>query len=119
MQRKIVVVDDDYGIQDVARLMFERAGYNTVVLADPQPLYEQQHTDANIILIDRQLAGQDGMLVCKDLKEMMAFCHTPMLLMSATSRIPTDFDAFHVDGFIEKPFHKKALFEKIDELLPA
>ena len=119
MQRKIVIVDDDYGIQDVARLLFERAGYYTIVLTGPQPLYEQEYSDADVILIDRQLGGIDGMEVCRELKEMPSFSHTPMLLMSATSRIPDDFASSCADGFIEKPFQKKALFQKIDELLHA
>lgn len=119
MQRKIVIVDDDYGIQDVAKLLFEKAGYYTIVLASPQPLYEQNYTDADIILIDRQLCGFDGLDVCKDLKAMTSFSHTPMLLMSATSRIPDNFASSHADGFIEKPFQKKTMFQKIEELLPA
>lgn len=118
MQRKIVIVDDDYGIQDVARLLFERAGYCTIVLGDPQPLYNHQHTDADIILIDRQLSGIDGLDVCRDLKESV-FSRTPMLIMSATSRVPPNLADSHADGFIEKPFQKKTLLQRIEELLPA
>lgn len=118
MQRKIVVVDDDYGIQDVARLLFERAGFCTIVLGDPQPLYNHQHTDADIILIDRQLSGIDGLDVCRELKES-AFSRIPMLIMSATSHIPDNLNASRADGFIEKPFQKKTLLQKIEELLAA
>ena len=117
MQRKIVVIDDDYGIQDVTRLIFEKAGFDTVILATPASLYENEHKDASIILLDRQLAGYDGLEVCKYLKHQSEFKKTPVLLMSATNTLPDNFSDFLVDGFIEKPFNKKNLLEKIENLL--
>lgn len=117
MQRKIVVVDDDYGIQDVAKIIFEKAGFDTIILATPTSLYEHQHKDASIILLDRQLAGFDGLEVCKYLKRQSDFKKTPVLLMSATNASPEKFSDSMADGFIEKPFNKKELLARIERLI--
>lgn len=117
MQKKIVIVDDDYGIRDATKLIFEMAGYKTVVLPEPEPLYHGEHKDTNVILIDRQLSGSDGMIVCKELKQSGCFANTPILLMSATSHIPDNLQEWQIDGFIEKPFHKNELLKRIEQFL--
>ena len=119
MQKKIVVVDDDPGAQDTARIIFERAGYNTFILHSPKPLYDHEHTDADIILLDRQLGEYDGLEVCRDLKQQPEFANMPILLMSATSYMPPNLADCMADGFIEKPFRKKELLERIEKLLLA
>lgn len=117
MQKKIVIVDDDYGIQDVARLIFEKAGYITVVLPTPDELYNGMHTDAHLIILDKQLAGFDGVEVCKELKSHPQYYDIPVLVMSATTGLNNILTNANADGYIDKPFTKKTLLQKIEQLL--
>ena len=115
--KKIVIVDDDYGVQDVVQLIFGRSGYNTIVLVNPEPLYEHKHDDANIILLDRHLGNWDGLEVCKQLRTCGQFANTPILVMSASKCEGDDWFNANANGFIEKPFHKNDLLKQIHDLL--
>jgi len=117
MQKKIVIIDDDEGIRDIVKIIFEKAGYEVVILMDPALLYAHQHCDASIILLDKQLAGFDGIELCKYLKKQPQFKNIPVVLMSATNNICNLWQAAGADGFIEKPFSKKDLLQKIDHSL--
>ena len=115
MKKKIVVTDDDPGVQEIFKIIFEKAGYNTVVLGNPKPLLENQHQDADIFLLDRQLSGVDGLDICRYLKQNENTRHTPVIIVSASPNIKTlCFDA-GADEFIEKPFSKKYMLERIEE----
>ena len=117
MPKKIVIIDDDEGLRDVAQLIFERAGYNTVVMSNAHCLYEGVHSDADLILLDRQLSGVDGIDVCRDLKGNPTFAHTPILLMSASSDFSKKGNEVCGDGFIEKPFRKNDLLQRVAEAM--
>ncbi len=117
MPKKIVIVDDDAGLRDVAQLIFERAGYHTVVISSAHSLYEGLHLDADLILLDRHLSGMDGLDVCRDLKQKPVFAHVPILLMSATRHFSESEQHIPADGFIEKPFRKNELLQRVADAI--
>ncbi len=117
LRKKIVVVDDDPGVQEIFKIIFEKAGYDTVVLPQPRPLLEDKHQDADIYLLDKQLSGVDGLTICKYLKQNALTCDKPVFMVSATPNLDIAAAEAGADGFIEKPFLKKDLLAKIEESL--
>ena len=68
MKKKILITDDDEGVQDIFRLIFERAGYDVAIYGEAISILENNYTSPDLFVLDRQLSGQDGLMVCRFLK---------------------------------------------------
>jgi DNA-binding response OmpR family regulator len=113
MKRKIVIVDDDPGVQEIFKIIFEKEGFEAIVLSNPKPLLQNQHLDADIYLLDKQLSGADGTEICKFLKQNEQTCNKPVLIISADPNSRALSEEAGADDFIEKPFLKKELLTKV------
>jgi len=117
MKQKIVITDDDPGVLEIFKIIFEKEGYDTVVLSSPKPLLQNQYLDADIYLLDKQLSGADGIEICKFLKQNEQTHDKPVLIISANPNAKALSEAAGADDFIEKPFLKKDLLEKVAQIL--
>ena len=113
MKKKILITDDDEGVQDIFKLIFERAGYDVSVQGDPFSIYENRYTRPDLFLLDRQLSGQDGLNVCRFLKSDDKTKHIPVIIVSASPGIKTMAKEAGADDFIEKPFQMKDLLKVV------
>lgn len=113
MKRKIVITDDDPGVLEIFKIIFEKEGYDTVTLSNPRPLLQNQYLDADIYLLDKQMSGTDGIEVCRFLKHNELTCNKPVLIISANPNAKALSEAAGADDFIEKPFLKKDLLAKV------
>ena len=68
MNKKILITDDDEGVQDIFKLIFERAGYDVEIYGEAKSILENNYVYPDLFLLDRQLSGQDGVQVCQFLK---------------------------------------------------
>jgi CheY-like chemotaxis protein len=113
----IIIVDDDEGVQHVFKLIFEKAGYNTVIYSDGESILNDKFDIPDIFLLDRQLSGTDGLDICRKLKGDPLTKYIPVIIVSATpglERLARDSGA---DGFIEKPFITKDLLRTVSNAL--
>ena len=117
MKQKIVITDDDPGIQEIYHLIFEKEGYDTVVLPNPKPLLQNEHQDADIYLLDKQLSGSDGLEICRYLKQNEPTRNKPVIIISANPNARALYKEAGADDFIEKPFLKKELLAKVANVL--
>ena len=116
-RKKVLIVDDDLGIQDAFRIIFERAGYSVTVLSSGNAILEGVFDIPDIFILDKQLSGVDGLDVCRFLKKQKETCHLPIIVVSATphvARLATDACA---DDFLEKPFKNKDLLAMVEKHL--
>jgi len=113
MQKKILVTDDDPGIQDVFRIIFERAGYNVNVSADAKCILENNFVHPDVIVLDRHLSGLDGLDVCRYLKSNSETRNIPVIMVSATPGIAVMAMQAGAQDFIEKPFLIKELLATV------
>lgn len=114
-KKKILVTDDDDGVQDIFKLIFERAGYDVTILGEALSILENNYSYPDLFLLDRQLSGQDGLKVCRFLKEQNATKHIPVIIVSATPGIGKLAREAGADDFIEKPFQIKELLQKVEK----
>lgn len=115
MKKKILVTDDDEGVQDIFRLIFERAGYDVEVLGQASSILENNYTSPDLFVLDRQLSGQDGLKVCRFLKSQNLTKHIPVIIVSATPGIGKLAQAAGAEDFIEKPFQIKDLLSVVEK----
>ena len=44
MKKRILITDDDEGVQDIFKLIFERAGYDVEVFGEAMPILENNYS---------------------------------------------------------------------------
>ncbi len=106
-----MVIDDDEGVRDIFRLIFERAGYDVEVYGEAASIFQNQFTQPDLFLLDRQLSGQDGLNVCNFLKSQTLTKDIPVIIVSATPGIGILAKEVGADDFIEKPFQLNDLLK--------
>ena len=115
MKKKILITDDDEGVQDIFKLIFERAGYDVEVLGEAMSILENNYTRPDLFVLDRQLSGQDGLKVCRFLKSQNTTMNFPVIIVSATPGIGKLAEQAGADDFIEKPFQIKDLLGVVEK----
>lgn len=115
MKKKILITDDDEGVQDIFKLIFERAGYDVCVYGEAVTILENKFINPDLFLLDRQLSGQDGLQVCKFLKTQSSTKDIPVIIVSATPGIGKLAAQAGADDFIEKPFQIKDLLRLVEK----
>ena len=113
MKKKILITDDDPGIQDIFKLILERAGYATEIIPNGRQLMENRFECPDIFLLDKQLSGYDGLDICRHLKSQESTRHIPVIMTSATPGLDKLAEQAGADDFIEKPFNIQELLDKV------
>ena len=114
--KRIIIIDDDPGIQEAFRILFESTGYQVIIYPDAGKLFEE-HIPADLYIIDKQLSGIDGLELCKHLKSQQATRHIPVIMLSASPSIVRLSQLAGADDAIEKPFSIKQMRQKVDQYL--
>jgi len=116
-KKHIIITDDDPGIQDAARLIFERAGYMVTVFTNGEPLLNNAFELPDIFILDKQLSGVDGLDICRFLKQQDLTKHIPVIMLSASPHIGGLSRLAGADGFLEKPFKMRELRDIVADAL--
>jgi DNA-binding response OmpR family regulator len=113
MDNKILIVEDDEGIMDVLKIILRRAGYETISFSNGEVLMQDEFENPNLFLLDKQLSGDDGLDICRHLKENNDTKNIPVIMISANPQIgPLSIEA-GADDYIEKPFNIELLLTTI------
>jgi|SRR5205809_4799964 DNA-binding response OmpR family regulator len=115
MEKLICIIEDDEGIQDVLRIILQRAGYRTRIFSDGRPIMEKNYNVPDLFLIDKQLPDMDGLDICRQLKKDHATSSIPVVIMSAYPNIRQLSKDSAADDFIEKPFVVQELLTIIEK----
>lgn len=102
--KKIVFVDDDPDIQDIIKLIFKKADYDLTVLSSGDALLKNSYTLPDIIFLDKQLPGTDGLEICRRLKSGEKTKDVAIIMVSANPDIKSLARSAGADEAIEKPF---------------
>ncbi|PKK86486.1 MAG: hypothetical protein CVT48_01055 [Thermoplasmata archaeon HGW-Thermoplasmata-1] len=107
MKGKILVVDDEDDILNLAKIMLEGEGYEVVTAPDGDDALAKANSELpDLVLLDIILPGKNGFDVCRILKQDSKTRFIPIVLFSALGR-DTDKkmgkDA-GANGYIVKPF---------------
>ncbi len=117
MSKKILIVDDEKKLVSVVRGYLEQAGFNVAVAYDgPQALAVFRHEKPNLILLDLNLPGLDGLDVARTLRKES---NVPIIMLTArveeTDRlIGLELGA---DDYIVKPFSPREVVARVRAVL--
>ena len=114
MKKKILVADDDPGIRDIFKIIFERSGYSIEIKENAEEVLRNNFTIPDVFLIDKLLSGYDGLDICRYLKSNPLTSHIPVIMVSASPDIGITAIAAGADDFVENPFDLKYLLKVIE-----
>ena len=117
---KILVVDDEPDILELARLMLESQGYMVATESSGEDALRSVDADRpDLVLLDAVMPGLSGLDVCRRLKRGKETRGIPVVMFTALGP-EVDLmleDDVKADGYILKPFTRKQLLEQVDRLL--
>ncbi len=117
---KILYVEDDADIREVAKIALEAVGGFTVKICSSgrQALDEAPGFDPDFILLDVMMPGMDGPTTLNELRKLPGLEEKPVVFMTAKvmrSEIGHYKELGAVD-VIPKPFDPMTLAERINEI---
>jgi DNA-binding response OmpR family regulator len=114
MTERIYIVEDDEGIQDILKIILEKAGYQTKIFPGGEAIMANDYDRPDLFLLDKQLSGVDGLDICKHLKRQEETKELPVIMISANPNIANLAKEAGADDFIEKPFTSAELLGTIE-----
>ena len=119
---RILVVEDTLSNIKLAQVVLEHAGHTVLVAEDgPSGLRTAREQLPDLILMDVQLPGMDGMAVTRELKADPSTAHIPVLALTAFA-MKGDAEKIRAagcDAYLAKPFQFPELLQTIERLLSA
>ncbi|MDP2564835.1 response regulator [Pseudoalteromonas marina] len=114
---KILLVEDDLGLQQLTKDYLEHNGLEVAVLERGDEVFsylEKNHAD--LMILDVMLPGKDGFSVCRQVRDKFSL---PILMLTAKSE---DFDQvlgleLGADDYVIKPAEPRVLLARVNALL--
>jgi DNA-binding response OmpR family regulator len=114
---KILVVDDEKHILELARLYLTREGYEVEGLGDgSQALARFGQLKPDLVILDIMLPGTDGLTICKEIRKQS---QVPIIMLTARDEVTDKVVGLEVgaDDYLTKPFHPQELVARAKALL--
>ena len=121
MAKRILVVDDEPDIMDVATVRLKHLGYEIIPAVDAEEAFAFLQKDTcDLILLDLLLPKMQGDELCKKLKSDDKFKHIPVILFTASAirpSLPDNVKEMGADDCILKPFEPQELLSKVKKFI--
>ncbi len=117
--KRILVCDDEENIRGFVVINLERAGYTVVDVDSGEEalrVFEEQHGDFDIVLLDIMMPGMDGFAVCKALRAKSSTLGIIMLSAKTQEMDKVGGLMMGADDYVPKPFSPSELLARVDAL---
>ena len=114
---RILVVDDEAHIVELARLYLSREGYEVEGVGDgAQAITRFGQLKPDLVVLDIMLPGRDGLSVCKEIRKQS---QVPIIMLTARDEVTDKVVGLEVgaDDYLTKPFHPQELVARAKALL--
>jgi two-component system cell cycle response regulator DivK len=116
----VLIVEDNAANMKLARLLLSNAGHTVLCAVDAETgLTLARAKQPDLILMDIQLPGMDGLAATALLKQDPATANIPVIALTAMA-MKEDKEKSQIagcDGYIAKPLRYRELYAAIDTLL--
>lgn len=116
---KILAVDDDEIMLELLSATTLAAGYDDVTVAtsgaDALQLLEKTIKPIDCFLLDIEMPGMDGVMLCEKIRKIKNYAKTPIIMITAAAEIESAERAFKAGAtdYIVKPFDISELGQRI------
>ncbi|WP_338362572.1 response regulator transcription factor [uncultured Pseudoalteromonas sp.] len=114
---KILLVEDDLGLQQLTKDYLEHNGLEVDVLSRGDEVFSYlENNAADLMILDIMLPGKDGFSVCRQVRDKYSL---PILMLTAKGE---DFDQvigleLGADDYVVKPAEPRVLLARVNALL--
>ena len=119
--KKIMIVDDEVDVVETVKLILESDGYETIYAYNGMECLEKLEKERpDLILLDIMMTPMNGWDVLRKIKSNENLNSIPISMLTV---VPLTAESFKneklekIENYIIKPFSKKGLLKKVDELL--
>ena len=115
--KRILVCEDEDVIRDFVVINLKRAGYDVIDVNNGEEalrVFDSEHGEFDIALLDIMMPGIDGFHVCKELRRRSATIGIIMLSAKTQEMDKVSGLMLGADDYITKPFSPSELTARID-----
>ena len=110
-RRRVVLIEDDPDIAEAISFHLEKAGMSVKVARSGEEGLELSRRGADLVLLDLNLPGMDGLEVCRLIRRQTSTAQLPIIIISARA---DEMDRvlgleMGADDYVVKPFSLKEL----------
>jgi len=113
----ILLVDDEPKVCDLLRVYLERSGYGVVCVQQGTEALEQvARRNPDLVLLDLNLPGMDGLEVCKTLRRIS---DVPIIMLTARDEEADRIVGLELgaDDYVTKPFSPREVVARVKAVL--
>ncbi|HXU24059.1 MAG TPA: response regulator transcription factor [Tepidiformaceae bacterium] len=117
MAQKILVVDDESNIRDLATLYLEKEGFLVEAAQNgTDALLRFQQAQPAMVVLDVMMPGMDGFEVCRELRREH---DVPILMLTARSEDVDKIVGLEIgaDDYMTKPFNPREMVARVKAIL--
>ena len=114
---KVLVVDDEEHILELARLYLSREGFQVESVADgAQAVARFNQVKPDLVVLDLMLPGVDGLTICREIRKQS---QVPIIMLTARDEVTDKVVGLELgaDDYLTKPFHPQELVARAKALL--
>ncbi len=116
-KQKVLIVDDEDHILELARLYLAREGYQIEAVRDgADALRRFGQVKPDLVVLDLMLPNVDGLTICKEIRRQSQI---PIIMLTARDDITEKVVGLEVgaDDYLTKPFHPQELVARAKALV--
>ncbi len=117
---KILVVDDDFAINELIKVNLELQGYEVVQAYNGTEGFAlAKQEEPALVVLDVMMPEVDGFTVAQRIRQCVEISETPILMLTALSELNDKVNGFNigVDDYLTKPFETEELVVRVRALL--
>lgn len=118
---RILIIEDNPANMKLALLLLHKVGHKTQCAVDAETGVDLVRAELpDLVLMDIQLPGMDGLSATALLKSAPGTAHIPIIALTAMAMKADKEKCVNAgcDGYIAKPLRYQELYAAIDALLP-
>ncbi len=111
---RILVVEDDPGVQRALKRLFEAEGFTVELVSDgPSGVAALRANATTAVILDLRLTGMPGRDVCREMKQQ--FPSIPVIILSAAADVMDKVLLLELgaDDYVTKPFSPRELLARV------
>jgi DNA-binding response OmpR family regulator len=120
MEKKILIVDDDFDTLHMVGKMLERHGFKILAANNGERALKIAQDDTpDLILLDIMMPGMDGYEVTRRLRKMENTAFIPIIMFTAKAQVDDKLEGFEAgaDDYLTKPAHPAELIARVNTIL--
>jgi DNA-binding response OmpR family regulator len=110
-RRRVVLIEDEPDIAEAISYQLEKAGLQVRIARTGEEGLEAVRKGADLVLLDLNLPGMDGLEVCRMIRRQQTTAHLPIIIVSARGDEVDRVLGLEMgaDDYVVKPFSLKEL----------